>query len=419
MAKHLNILKKFSNRILFVLIFFILFLLASTYDVSEKITIFLLGFEFLQLDELFLITFLSIFILLVISFVSLVTNLRTKRKISNLSDVIDKLLTSNYLPSIIIDKKLKIEYINPAANKIFLNKKNINELHIYDLIKPKNNVYRFENFFNENDSFELPEFENLINQGSVLEVSFQPFFMSKNSKVLLILLDVTSFFLANKGLKNELSSSRKINLEEISIIEKTKKYIARELHDEFAQTITCIKLENEKLLKSSDRKTINSAQIISEFCVQLKNKTRDIVKLLRPAIIDQLGLKSTIEQMIHDWSQVMPKVKIDFNAVDIKVNNEILSLYIFRILQELLTNVQRHSNASRVRIDISFHKNSNDLKIEFYENGDGYQKIMRNLETSSGRGLMFINERIKGFNGQLEVKEHRSEGFVFLIYLES
>ena len=60
--------------------------------------------------------------------------------------------------------------------------------------------------------------------------------------------------------------------------------------------------------------------------------------------------------MIHDWSQLMPEVKIDFNAVDIKVNNEILSLYIFRILQELLTNVQRHSNASRVRIDISFHK---------------------------------------------------------------
>ena len=46
---------------------------------------------------------------MVISLVSLVTNIRTKRKISNLSDVIDKLLTSNYLPSIIIDKKLKIE----------------------------------------------------------------------------------------------------------------------------------------------------------------------------------------------------------------------------------------------------------------------------------------------------------------------
>ena len=294
MAKHLIIVKKFLNRILFVLIFFIFFLLASTYDVSEKITIFLLSFEFLQLDELFLITFLSIFILLVISLLSLVNNIRTKKKISNLSDVIDKLLTSNYLPSIIIDKKLKIEYINPAANKIFLNKKNINELHIYELIKPKNINYRFENFFNENDNFKLPEFENIINQGSILEVSYQPFIMKNNSKVLLILMDVTSFFLANKGLKNELSSSRKINLEEISIIEKTKKFIARELHDEFAQTITCIKLENEKLLKSSDPKTINSAQVVSDFFVQLKNKTRNIIKLLRPAVIDQLGLKYTI-----------------------------------------------------------------------------------------------------------------------------
>ena len=115
--------------------------------------------------------------------------------------------------------------------------------------------------------------------------------------------------------------------------------------------------------------------------------------------------------MIHDWSQVMPEVNIDFNSVDIRVNNEILSLYIFRILQELLTNVQRHSNASRVRIDISFHRSSNHLKIEFYENGDGYQKIIKNLKSSSGRGLMFINERIKGFDGQLEVKEDRSEGF--------
>ena len=394
-------------------------MLASTYDVSEKIAIFLLGFEFLQLDELFLITFLSIFILLLFSLVSLVNNIRTKRKISNLSDVIDKLLTSNYLPSIIIDKKLKIEYINPAANKIFLNKKNINELYIYDIIKPKKTQFRFENFFNDNDNFKLPEFENIINQGSILEVSYQPFIMKNNSKVLLILLDVTSFFLANKGLRNELSSSRKINLEEISIIEKTKKFIARELHDEFAQTITCIKLENEKLLKSSDPKTMNSAQVVSDFCVQLKNKTRNIIKLLRPAVIDQLGLKYTIDQMIHDWSQVMPEVKVSFYADDISVNNEILSLYIFRILQELLTNVQRHSNASRVRIDISFHENSDYFKIKFYENGDGYQKIMKNLESSRGRGLMFINERIKGFDGQLEVKEDRIEGFVFLIYLKS
>ena len=52
----------------------------------------------------------------------------------------------------------------------------------------------FENFFNENDNFDLPEFENLINQGSVLEVSHQPFIMRENSKVLLILLDVTNFF---------------------------------------------------------------------------------------------------------------------------------------------------------------------------------------------------------------------------------
>ena len=44
---------------------------------------------------------------------------------------------------------------------------------------------------------------------------------------------------------------------------------------------------------------------------------------------------------------------------------------------------------------------------------------MENLESSSGRGLMFINERIKGFDGQLEVKEDRSEGFVFRIYLKS
>ena len=80
----------------------------------------------------------------------------------------------------------------------------------------------------------------------------------------MILLDVTSFFLANKGLENELSSSRKINLEENVLLKKTKKYIARELHDE-CQTITCIKLENEKLLKSFDKQTINSAQIISDF----------------------------------------------------------------------------------------------------------------------------------------------------------
>ena len=94
-------------------------------------------------------------------------------------------------------------------------------------------------------------------------------------------------------------------------------------------------------------------------------------------------------------------------------------MYIFRILQELLTNVQRHSNASRVRIDISFHRSSNYFKIEFYENGDGYKKIMKNLESSSGRGLMFISERIKGFDGQLDIKEEKSGGFVILIYLKS
>ena len=75
-----------------------------------------------------------------------------------------------------------------------MNKKNINELHIYDLIKPKNNDYKFENFFNENDNFELPEFENLINQGSVLEVSFQPFIMSRKFKGFIDFIRCNQFF---------------------------------------------------------------------------------------------------------------------------------------------------------------------------------------------------------------------------------
>ena len=74
-----------------------------------------------------------------------------------------------------------------------MNKKDINELHIYDLIKPKNNDYMFENFFNENDNFDLPEFENLINQISI-EVSYQPFIMRENSKGFIDFTRCNKFF---------------------------------------------------------------------------------------------------------------------------------------------------------------------------------------------------------------------------------
>ncbi|MCX8056951.1 MAG: sensor histidine kinase [Ignavibacteria bacterium] len=202
-----------------------------------------------------------------------------------------------------------------------------------------------------------------------------------------------------------------IHLQNVREEERAK--IARELHDEIGQLLTILKLDLQSILTNPLPKEINdrlknSLTILDETI----NITRKIISELRLAILDHLGLVSAIEHLIEEFKEktkIVVHAELDHN---IKLN-QTDAVHLFRICQELLTNVRKHSNANLVKLELK--KENEKLKIKISDNGRGFDPSC--LKTNTGFGLLGIRERVYILNGEfnLETSEGKGTSITILI----
>lgn len=205
----------------------------------------------------------------------------------------------------------------------------------------------------------------------------------------------------------------------MQIREEERLNISREIHDELGQQLTALKMDItffEKMIEN--RKNEISDSLYNESKSEIKDmlriseetiKTiRRIATELRPGILEKLGLIDSIKWYAEDFEKifkikVIQKFQIENNS---KRYNEKIEIAIFRILQESLTNVARHSNASEVEINLLDENEFLILIVK--DNGIG----MDNSISSEGKGigLTGIKERAKLVNGELEMKTENGKG---------
>ena len=204
--------------------------------------------------------------------------------------------------------------------------------------------------------------------------------------------------------------------------EEERLRIARELHDEFSQMLTVLRMDltvlgrtisktvTEPLKRISLLEKISS---ISDLLERTIRSTRRIITELRPAVLDELGLYTAIQWQAQEFeNRTGIRCKIIKLQYDINLDKH-TSTAIFRIFQEGLTNVAKHSSATNVVISLKVIDDK--LLLEIKDNGTGIDKNKLRAPTSTG--LLGIRERVMALNGSFEIQSENDQGTRLLVFV--
>ena len=222
-------------------------------------------------------------------------------------------------------------------------------------------------------------------------------------------LDISDFKRVETELRQSRESLRELGGHQERIKENERKRIAREIHDELGGLLTGIKAYvSVASSRLGDRAT--AAPLLAEAMAQADtalDTVRRVISDLRPSVLDQLGVWDAIEWQA---SQVEAQTGV---ACHCRISHDLLpplgqddGAMLFRIVQEALTNISRHSNASSV--DISAVRDGNDLVLEVMDNGSGIP--FEDLSARPTWGLQGMRERAHYLGGTLHVTNLPSGG---------
>jgi two-component system sensor histidine kinase UhpB len=195
--------------------------------------------------------------------------------------------------------------------------------------------------------------------------------------------------------------------------EEERKRIAREIHDELGALLLAIKMDAEACRKNGASANANGSGILGQLVERIDaaiDSVRRIATDLRPSILDNLGVLAAVEWEAQDVERrtgIQCVVETDPDQDDLDVEPEPATA-IFRIVQEALANVVRHSGATKVKIVL--REESGTVKLQITDNGKG---IDRESRPGARRwGLVGMVERVSAFNGKLGIDAATPHGTV-------
>ncbi len=199
-----------------------------------------------------------------------------------------------------------------------------------------------------------------------------------------------------------------------NVREEEKVGLAREIHDDLGQTLVALKIDmgllKNRIIKSGSSNELNDISEGFDNIVRLVDKTiktaRRIMSGLRPELLEMNGFAGAASSYLQEFED-RHQISCEFisDVMNIEMNPQ-QSLVFFRILQESLSNVAKHSKATRVKIH--FRNEPNKLILEIIDNGIGFDK------NSSGRqdsyGMIGMKERVVLLKGELDIISEIGKG---------
>jgi PAS domain S-box-containing protein len=308
----------------------------------------------------------------------------------------------------------KIEFANDKFADIYdCSKDELIGCNALDLVYPEDRPMVKQLSARSLEGQKVPvEYESrgLKKNGEIIWVtrSFSPITYKGHSAISGIVTDITKRRRAEEALRKSDKELRVLSNQLLSAEEKERKRIARELHDSIGQALSAIKFSVENALRKL-RDKAHSVDLESlEAVIPLTQKTieevRSIVKDLRPSILDDLGILATIRWFCREFQNVCTGIRIQ-TTIDIEESD--IPLYqkttIYRIMQEALNNVSKHSKATVVYLQLQKTNTGTQLKIQ--DNGRGFnlQHVMGIQTSLRGFGLASMRERAEMAGARFEI----------------
>jgi signal transduction histidine kinase len=204
------------------------------------------------------------------------------------------------------------------------------------------------------------------------------------------------------------------HIEEIRENERTQ--IAQEIHDELGSTLTVLKMDLywliKKLPSNFPKEYTDKADMVLNYVNQAIKTTRNLITELRPSILEHLGLKAAVEWQINKFIEQQKQIVCTLNITneDIDLNSK-SNITVFRIIQEALSNIIKHSKATVVSVDLRC-ESTRALVVKIKDNGVGMSK--EQINTVQRYGIQGMYERIYFCGGEISLFSEPNKGTIVL-----
>ncbi|MEW8505899.1 MAG: histidine kinase [Candidatus Thiodiazotropha sp.] len=207
-------------------------------------------------------------------------------------------------------------------------------------------------------------------------------------------------------MQNSILHNQRLTQRIIRLQETERKSLAQELHDEIGQHLTAIHVDASVIKESTDHtSSTKSAQAIDENALHMMAILRSMLKRLRPGGLDELSFVDAIQELIESWHERHTQITLDYKIQDnFNLSDEAIQLTLYRVLQECLTNISRHSRATRVSIDL--HTSRTDYSLEVTDNGRGFDVD----EQRSSFGISGMQQRVESVAGKMVIEAKQNIG---------
>ena len=207
-----------------------------------------------------------------------------------------------------------------------------------------------------------------------------------------------------------------------TVREEERAALSRELHDDFGQLLTALHFD----LMSADSRLQSAGPLdlamlrdriagMVPLVERLIEQTQTICSALRPSMLDNLGLVASIEWLVEDTSKRTGMIfRLSLPAEDVALDRDI-ALALFRIVQESLTNVARHAQATHV--EVKLHTADNVWELEIQDNGRGFAPGPR--LGAKALGLLGMAERASAFGGTVTFLSEAGQGVTVRVKMPS
>jgi signal transduction histidine kinase len=195
--------------------------------------------------------------------------------------------------------------------------------------------------------------------------------------------------------------------------EKERKRIARELHDETVQSLAALYINIHTMIMNDNTLSLNTKKRLEQIGSNVNyilEEVRRFSHKLRPGLLEKLGLMSSLDFIVEDLNREENlKCVVELSGYErrLLVETEVL---LFRIAQEALTNVRKHSMATSAVVNVEFKDDS--VKLTISDNGIGFEvpRELGSLAQLGKLGLIGMQERTRLLNGRFSIESEMHKG---------
>lgn len=217
--------------------------------------------------------------------------------------------------------------------------------------------------------------------------------------------------LEDETIKMRMNQQREILKAVFDTQENERKRISIALHDSVGQLLYATKISLD--LDGTVTDPFPQIKKASQLLDNAIKETRDISFQLIPSILNDFGLEAAVDEMIKRVSTPTLKISFTYTGIDPRFEAS-AEIFIFRILQELVNNIMKHSKATEASIEL--YKNRNRLFIRVSDNGIGFNS--KDEAQRNGTGIYSIRNRVSLYNGSLSIESGEGKGTQVTVILD-